>query len=309
MNDMIRRAENLMTLRRAQQNRRAMFVNAQLQKKEQQAQDILKTTLTLFSQLLEELKEKGMVYDEIARNLASLTEDVNKNNIAQQELQKNYTLQVEMITSIATKVEPVLGSAQVGFKDILSTFLSIMTQLKVNLKSLSEMIDMIDVIRQTISDVAEKTNLLGLNAMIEAARAGEHGRGFAVVAEEVQKTAEYTAGETKKIESVIGTLTKSMNDLIENANKSTTDATNVATSEFGKIVKRLRVEISLLPQEAIETAALMAVDLKQITDTTASLAATSEELASAFESQVENDQESRERISQEKERLEADAAK
>ena len=133
----------------------------------------------------------------------------------------------------------------------------------------------IELIADTITNIAGQTNLLALNAAIEAARAGEAGRGFAVVAEEVRKLAEQSNQGAEEVAGLIRKVSASTAAAV-----ATTQQSRGEVEQGVSLVKDAGTALNKIVQSVTETVA----DSDRILDITKSEVATSEQIVTLIES-------------------------
>ena len=109
------------------------------------------------------------------------------------------------------------------------------------IKRLGESSQEIGDIVGLITEIADQTNILALNAAIQASTAGDAGRGFAVVADEVQRLAERAGNATKQIEGLVNTIQADTNEAVKSMEVSTAGVVNGAemAEDAGEALKEI----------------------------------------------------------------------
>ena len=121
----------------------------------------------------------------------------------------------------------------------------------------------IGAVLEIVSELAEQTNILAINATIEAAGAGETGKRFAVVAEEIRKLADRVAGSAKEIRGLIDDVRSAVNTTVM-ATETGSKAVDAGSKQFGHVAVSFK-QIADLVTTTTEAAREIELSTKQQT--------------------------------------------
>ncbi|MFD1633226.1 methyl-accepting chemotaxis protein [Haloplanus ruber] len=242
---------------------------------------------SLASEVDGETRSLADAIDRTATAAVDIAENVDdQNGLLQEgaEEMQSFSASIEEVAATTDEVESAADEARDAATDGLDasedareateSVVDVGEELVGDVTALGDRMDEIEEVVEVISEVADRTNLLALNANIEAARAGEDGDGFAVVAEEVKSLAEQTHDHTEEITDDIRLLQTQTDETVDAATRSV-ERIGTASEQIDEVLETF--------EEIAETIDRVADGVAEVSRTADDQAATGEELTATIE--------------------------
>lgn len=227
--------------------------------------DNVENLISRIQEVSASIEEMAASIEQVANNSETMTESVLETSSSIEQMAASIGEVAQNVSETNKAAEQAVVEVQESGSSVEKT-IGVMTDIAETIDHSTKVIqelgkrsEEIGVITEVISDIAEQTNLLALNAAIEAARAGEHGRGFAVVADEVRKLAERSTKSTEEIANLIESIqaeTAGAVDLTEDGSKKVQEGVSIANQageSLQKVVETITQVTQLMNEIAIAT--------------------------------------------------------
>ena len=173
----------------------------------------------------------------------------------------------ESAQRVAQNAEQTANAARTGHGTVDMTHESIsgirrqVDQIVSHMLELGKKSQEVGAVLDIVSELAEQTNILAINATIEAAGAGEAGKRFAVVADEIRKLADRVGGSTKEVRTLIDDVRSAVNTTVM-ATETGSKAVDVGSRQFGDVASAFK-QISGLVATTTDAAREIELSTKQ----------------------------------------------
>lgn len=204
---------------------------------------------------------------QLSASVAETSAAVNETTTTAEEVKQTTDLNAQKAQHVSELGRRSVEISEKGQRS-LDDAIQGMDRINVQMEAISDMVirlseqsQTIGEIVDTVSDLAEQSNLLAVNASIEAAKAGEQGKGFGVVAQEIRSLASGSKQATGQIRKILFDVQKAISSVV------------MATEQGSKAVE----EGARLSRQAVEAINVLAHSVAQATDAAVQIAASSQE--------------------------------
>lgn len=200
---------------------------------------------------------------QLASNASEAAAAVAETTTTVEEVRQTAQVAADRAKAVADSSQGAALAAETGRKatDMTVQGLNLirgqMSSIGESITRLSEQSQAVGDIVSTVTDLAEQSNLLAVNASIEAAKAGEMGKGFAVVAQEIRNLAEQSKESTKQVRAILTDVQKATGNAVlaaEQGGRGVADGSKQA-DEAGQAIRTLTSSVQEATRAAVQIAA------------------------------------------------------